>query len=284
MIKLIKQLSDRPIAFHRAYVNLTGSITSALMLSQAMYWTSRTDDADGWFYKTQKDWEEETGLSRREQETARARLKNAGFWEEKLRGIPATMYYRLDLEKLASCLSGAANPAGEHSADKHAQNSQSIFTETTTETTTDTSSPKGDGTSSAFLFPDQESKASEPSKKAARQKNEDFPEYTRFIDAFNAKYPHMLTFPRDGAKVKSLIKQCRQQLTARGKDPTPEHVVAFWEIFVGNLGKTWGHGKDLSTIDSKFNSLVFEIEHGKKQTDNDRYNARTAAQRYVDNL
>jgi len=146
------------------------------------------------------------------------------------------------------------------------------------------SSPDGDPSVQPELEFSRESIKPEPSKKAPRPKNEDFPEYTAFIEKFNAKYPHMLTFPRDGAKVKSLIKQCRQQLKARGKDPTTEHVVAFWEIFVGNLEKTWGHGKDLSTIDSKFNSLVFEIEHGKKQTDNDRYNARTAAQRYVDNL
>ena len=31
------QLLDRPIAFHRCFVTLTGSVTAALMLSQALY-------------------------------------------------------------------------------------------------------------------------------------------------------------------------------------------------------------------------------------------------------
>jgi len=145
------------------------------------------------------------------------------------------------------------------------------------------SSPDGEAAQTP-LFQESPSKSQSSNKKAARPKNEDFPEYTAFIEKFNAKYPNMLTFPRDGAKVKSLIRQCRQQLANRGKDPTPEHVVAFWEIFVGNLEKTWAHGRTLSTIDSNLNAIIFELEHGKKQTDNDRYNARTAAQRYVDNL
>ena len=62
---------DRPIAFQRAFVKLTDSINAALMLSQAVYWSSRTGDPGGWFWKTQSQWEDETGLTRREQDGAR---------------------------------------------------------------------------------------------------------------------------------------------------------------------------------------------------------------------
>lgn len=103
---LIKQLSDRPIAFHRSFVKLTGTINSALMLSQAMYWSNRTSDKTGWFYKTASEWEEETGMSRREQEKARATLRNTNFWMEDKKGVPATMYYKIDLERLYEALSG----------------------------------------------------------------------------------------------------------------------------------------------------------------------------------
>ena len=55
---------DRPIAFHRCFVTLTGSVTAALMLSQAMYWQKRTKDPEGWWCKTVEEWTEETGMTR----------------------------------------------------------------------------------------------------------------------------------------------------------------------------------------------------------------------------
>lgn len=99
-------LLDRPIAFHRPFVDLTGSINSALMLSQALYWSQRTTDQDGWFYKTREEWQSETSLSRTEQENARRLLRNTGFWQEELRGVPAKIYYRIDFNKLATHLEG----------------------------------------------------------------------------------------------------------------------------------------------------------------------------------
>jgi hypothetical protein len=99
---------DRPIAFHRVFVTLTGSVTAGLMLSQGLYWTriKRRDDpaSDGWFYKTQAEWEEETGMGRSEQETARKRLRQMLFWQEERRGLPAKLYFRIDLERLAEAL------------------------------------------------------------------------------------------------------------------------------------------------------------------------------------
>ncbi|MCI0653669.1 MAG: hypothetical protein L0Y39_04225, partial [Methylococcaceae bacterium] len=61
----LADLLDRPIAFHRSFVQLTGSVTAALVLSQAVYWQRRvSEDHDGWWYKTRSQWIEETGLSR----------------------------------------------------------------------------------------------------------------------------------------------------------------------------------------------------------------------------
>ena len=55
-------LPDRPIAFNRDFVSIGCGIKGALMLSQAVYWGKRTTAKDGSFYKTQAEWEEETGL------------------------------------------------------------------------------------------------------------------------------------------------------------------------------------------------------------------------------
>jgi len=97
-------IPDRPIAFNRDFARLGIGVTGALMLSQAVYWSKRTGTAGGWFYKTQTQWEEETALSRYEQETARRRLKKLGILEEKKQGIPCKVFYRVNAEKLAEGL------------------------------------------------------------------------------------------------------------------------------------------------------------------------------------
>lgn len=97
------ELLDRPIAFHRPFVELGLGISGALFLSQSLYWSRRTN-ASGYFYKTQDEWEAETGMSRREQETARRKLKSLGILEEKKQGVPCRVFYRINDEKLLALL------------------------------------------------------------------------------------------------------------------------------------------------------------------------------------
>lgn len=106
---MIPKLLDRPIAFHRCFVDIGCGITGALMLSQAVYWSKRTRDGDGWFYKTQAEWMEETGLSRTEQEKARRTLRALGVIDEVRKGVPAKLYYRVNDERLTMALSGLIN-------------------------------------------------------------------------------------------------------------------------------------------------------------------------------
>ncbi|HDS7945573.1 TPA: replication protein RepO [Klebsiella pneumoniae subsp. pneumoniae] len=91
----ILPLLDRPIAFQRSFIRLDIGVTAALFLSQMTYWTNRSDD-DGWVYKTQEEWEEETGLSRYEQEGARKKLRSIGVLLERRKGVPARLFYKVD--------------------------------------------------------------------------------------------------------------------------------------------------------------------------------------------
>ncbi|WP_454844135.1 DnaT-like ssDNA-binding domain-containing protein [Pseudomonas gorinensis] len=141
----LQALLDRPVAYHCAFVKLGVGATGALMLSQAVYWSSRTNDADGWFYKSQVEWEAETGLTRYEQEGARKKLVKLGVMEEKKQGLPCKLFYRVALDFLVATLDGenqqaslgkttkqaCGEPASQHGENQHA------ITETTTETTTD---------------------------------------------------------------------------------------------------------------------------------------------------
>ncbi len=107
------ELLSRPIAFHRAYVDLGLGITGALMLSQCVYWRTRTSNPEGWFYKSQAEWQQETGMGRREQETARKRLVQAGFLEEDRRGVPAKLYFRVNVDALEAALEGLSSRMAE---------------------------------------------------------------------------------------------------------------------------------------------------------------------------
>ena len=66
--ELLLEVFDLPVTFHRCLVPITGGVTAALMLSQAI-WTAQTieGNGDGWFSKSRDQWTEETGLSRWEQ-------------------------------------------------------------------------------------------------------------------------------------------------------------------------------------------------------------------------
>jgi len=102
--EILKSLLDRPVAFHPILARLTGGVTSGLMLGQAIYWSTRTSDPEGWFWKSEEEWFDETFLRRREQETSRRRLRGTVFWEEKYRRLVHKMFFRVDFERLAEAL------------------------------------------------------------------------------------------------------------------------------------------------------------------------------------
>ncbi len=110
-LSLIWPLLGRHIAFHRRLVDLTDSVKAALLLSQSLYWTrhGRHVQRDGgWFFKTAEQWTLETGLSMKEQSTARTVLRELSILTEERRGLPARLYFRVELEALARRLEGAA--------------------------------------------------------------------------------------------------------------------------------------------------------------------------------
>lgn len=137
----LEQLLDRPIAFHRCFVDLCG-VNGAIFLSQCIYWSKRLSSGrGGWFYKTQEDWEDETGLTRREQENARKRLKHFGILEEVVKGIPAQLWFRVNFNALQASMAETAKQACTKPPYLDGGNRQTIYTENTTEITHSVSEP-----------------------------------------------------------------------------------------------------------------------------------------------
>ena len=94
-----------PVTFHRWLVRVTGSVTAALMLSQAMAWTDvLVPEVEGWFCKCRSEWTEETGLTRWEQETARRVLRERALLEERVEGMPARLWFRVNRQQLSMAL------------------------------------------------------------------------------------------------------------------------------------------------------------------------------------
>lgn len=97
-------LTDRPVAYYPMLAKALQSVTAGLFLSQLLYWSDKGADAAGWVWKTQEDWENETGLTRYEQEGARKRLRSLGVIKEERRGLPARQYFQVDCDVLEKLL------------------------------------------------------------------------------------------------------------------------------------------------------------------------------------
>jgi len=96
--------SERTIPFLPVCGRIAGRAANGLFLSQFVYWTTHYKTDDGWIFKTQAEWEEETTLTVNEQNTARRELKRLGVLEERRAGVPARLYYRLDRDRLAELI------------------------------------------------------------------------------------------------------------------------------------------------------------------------------------
>ena len=97
---LLELFGQTPIVFNRIYLDITGSVTAALWLAYAVYHVCERQRRPGdWFVRSQAEWCRETGLSRREQENARKRLRHLGVLVEERRPN-APLAYRMDMEQL----------------------------------------------------------------------------------------------------------------------------------------------------------------------------------------
>ncbi|MHB1681213.1 MAG: DnaD domain protein [Bacilli bacterium] len=90
----------------RIFIDLTGNLQNAVMLSQLVYWSDRTSNPQGWIYKSFDEWKEETSLTRHALRKARESLEEIGVvatMVKKSNGSP-TVHYQLNREIMLSRL------------------------------------------------------------------------------------------------------------------------------------------------------------------------------------
>lgn len=110
---------ERPIAFHCVFATVGGGAVEGLLLSQAFYWskTATAKERDGWFYHSYAEWEDETALTRREQQTARKHLRERGLLEERIGVQPGegrVVWFRVNRQALSEALKAIQAPEGSH--------------------------------------------------------------------------------------------------------------------------------------------------------------------------
>ncbi|HII3699348.1 TPA: DNA replication protein [Pasteurella multocida] len=112
--EILKQ-TGRSIAYRPALAKLFGGVTAEIFFEQIFYWQDKTENQELGVYKTQAELEEETGLSRKEQETARKKLREIGVLIETHKRLEHRIYFKIDMEKLDEVLSTLADVQSEHS-------------------------------------------------------------------------------------------------------------------------------------------------------------------------
>lgn len=116
MFLTTKVLEEKPVLYRSAFMKIFKCPSAAIFLSQLYFWKPHARDSDG-VYKTFTEWYDETGLSRRNIETARKTLKGFKVLVETKKGIPAKIYYKIDEGVLMGLLNDfyIQQSANEHS-------------------------------------------------------------------------------------------------------------------------------------------------------------------------
>jgi hypothetical protein len=91
---------EKPVAYRPSFARIARSVGAGVWLSQLCYWDGKESNDDGWIFKTVPEFETETGMSEREQETARRRWSELGVVEISKRGLPAMPCYRIAWARL----------------------------------------------------------------------------------------------------------------------------------------------------------------------------------------
>ncbi|VWB67757.1 hypothetical protein [Burkholderia lata] len=139
-----------PVAYYPGLVKHLGSVNAVLFFSQIFYWQDKAASELG-VYKTVEEIEAETGMTYREQATARKQLVDRGVLVETNKRLEHRVYYRIDLDRLnemlesANCgkrISGEADSAVRGAAKAQVVNKTKTTTETTSKSTADTSAKR----------------------------------------------------------------------------------------------------------------------------------------------
>lgn len=98
MKEVLLALNQQPIAVYPIYIDITGSVTAGVLLSQVMYWDSKMKGKA--FYKNDASFMEETRLTQSEFKTAKKIISGLSFLNIERKGAPYRTWYEVDHDEL----------------------------------------------------------------------------------------------------------------------------------------------------------------------------------------
>src|ERR687896_1377763 len=76
--KIKDMLPNRVVGYSPDLARMVGGATTGLFLSQLLFLSDKGHNTEGWVYKSEQEMGRETGLTKREQQTARRKLLALG--------------------------------------------------------------------------------------------------------------------------------------------------------------------------------------------------------------
>src|SRR5918996_1510833 len=93
-------LPNRTVGYSPDLARIVGGATTGLFLSQLLFLSDKGHDPHGWVYKSEVEMGRETGLTKREQQTARRKLLALGVIQIERWGFKFTYHFRIVWERL----------------------------------------------------------------------------------------------------------------------------------------------------------------------------------------
>jgi hypothetical protein len=100
-------LPNRVVGYSPDLARIVGGATIGLFLSQLLFLSDKGANPDGWVYKSEAEMGKETGLTKREQQTARRKLLSLGVIAIMRGGWKNTYHFKVLWERLYQVIAGS---------------------------------------------------------------------------------------------------------------------------------------------------------------------------------
>jgi hypothetical protein len=102
-----EMLPNRVVGYSPDLARIVGGATTGLFLSQLLFLSDKGHNPEGWVYKSEQEMGKETGLTKREQQTARRKLLALGVIAIMRGGWKNTYHFKVMWERLYQVIAGS---------------------------------------------------------------------------------------------------------------------------------------------------------------------------------
>jgi hypothetical protein len=125
--KIKDMLPNRVVGYSPDLARMVGGATIGLFLSQILFLSDKGANPEGWVYKSEAEMGKETGLTKREQQTARRKLLSLGVIAIMRGGWKNTYHFKVLWERLYQVIVGMQRP--QTVATEKSERTQTVPTE-----------------------------------------------------------------------------------------------------------------------------------------------------------